>query len=598
MVTMRYLKPVSFLVLWISLVLFWVSVDAYAEQISPDEAVVGEKVNIADFGRQLSGDNFIGCQWDEPRDIYEIRIWGIDRRTAESLRLEWWGSVWPNNGSGGWMRLDDPWNGKWVRTNAKPKLNKSGQFVFKFPPLGKEEWSQSLKPGQYTDKKQPIFRNTLKVRLVSEERDIPSQSRVMVFGNSHWRQATFDIETRFSSEGIISGRIELINGVMMSIESLPSPRSVQVDGAGWKTKGAADGSAGVRVKILYVGVDDLNSNNLTRVTVRLGLHPRALGFSFVPQDVLKEGTIRIPVFKTIVSNVFRSDEIMSSGDKWRGPVRVRILERPEMTREMAMQGIPRLSPLRWVPLGVPSARQEFFVGPNGDWKISALSLNTDKGRDTKRWIFKKDFGKERQWDEFATLLDTRQKPEFDGGDRREVRRYLEDGHLPLIHVEWKNGALHYHHALTTTILLGDYGDDILRRGDETVVLLSKLQIINTTSTEQMAGLNLKYSINTPISLQKDGVIIVQSVDSNGLTALRGIISMDRPAGGGVGNWQVKAGEGPESSAIICWQEKLSPGETRTVYFKTPFVELLDAEELKRLKEIRFEQETRAVLDYW
>ncbi|GAH80679.1 unnamed protein product, partial [marine sediment metagenome] len=83
--------------------------------------VVGEVVDIARYGIRTSGRQFIGIEWEDPRDIYEVRISGIDRRAAESIRLEWWGSVWPNNGTGGWMRLDDPWNGKWVPTNAKPK---------------------------------------------------------------------------------------------------------------------------------------------------------------------------------------------------------------------------------------------------------------------------------------------------------------------------------------------------------------------------------------------------------------------------------------------------------------------------------------------
>jgi hypothetical protein len=126
---MRCLISYCFFVLWISFPLFRVSTDAYAEQILPNEAVAGEVVNIAGFGRRLSGDNYIGRQWDNPRDIYEVHISGIDRRTAESLRFEWWGSVWSANGTGGWMRLDDPWNGKWVQINAVPVLYKSGHTV-------------------------------------------------------------------------------------------------------------------------------------------------------------------------------------------------------------------------------------------------------------------------------------------------------------------------------------------------------------------------------------------------------------------------------------------------------------------------------------
>ncbi|MHC4737108.1 MAG: hypothetical protein ACYTDW_22070, partial [Planctomycetota bacterium] len=583
---MRCLISYCFFALWISLPLFRISTDAYTEQMLPNEDVVGEAVNIAGFGRWLSGDNYIGRQWDNPRDIYEVRISGIDRRTAESLRLEWWGSVWPANGTGGWMRLDDPWNGRWVQINAIPVLYKSGQFVFKFPPLSKEEWPQALKLNQYPDKKQPVFRNTLKVRLIAESKNV--------------------IETRFSHDGTMAGSIELTNGVLVDLQSLPQPRSVQVDRTGWKTQGTAGGSAGVRIKILYTGNEDLNSNDLTRITVRLGPKSRSPGFSFVPQDVLNEGIIRLPDFGTIVTETCRkltlANDSGPSGDKWRRPVRGRILEKPEMTREMALQGIPRLSPLRWVPLGVPSARQEFLVGPNGDWKISALSLNTDKGRDARRWVFNKNFGKKRLFDELAFLLDTRQKPEFDGGDRREVRRYLEDGHLPLIHVQWRNGPLQYHHALAATILLGDYGDDISRRGDETVVFLSRLQITNTSSTKQLAGLNLKYSINVPLDLQENGVIAVKSVDSNAvddsLFALRGVISMGKPIGGGVANWTVQSGSGPESSAILHWQGNIEPGRTRSIYFKTPFVELLDAKELARLKKISFEDQVPKVLSYW
>ena len=603
---MRCLLSYCFFSLCFSLLLFRVSTDAYAERLSANEAVVGEAVNIARFGRQISGDNYIGLQWDNWRDIYELRISGIEKWAAESLKIEWWGSVWPNNGTGGWMRLDDPWNGKWVQVSAIREYSKSGQFVFKFPPLSKEEWPQTLKPNQYPDKKQPIFRSTLKVRLIAERNNVLNNARLSVFGNSRWRQGTFGIETRFTHDGTMAGSIELINGVLVDLESLPQPRSVEVDGTGWKKQGTAGGSAGVRIKVLYAENEDLNSNDLTRVTVRLGSESRSPGFSFVPQDVLKEGIIRLTDFGTIVTETCRkltlANDSGPSGDKWRRPVRGRILEKPEMTREMAMQGIARLSPLRWVPLGVPSARQEFLVGPNGDWKISALSLNTDKGRDAGRWVFKKNFGKERLFDELAFLLDTRQEPKFDSGDREEVHRYLEDGHLPLIHVQWRNGAFRYHHSLLTTILLGDYGDDISRRGDETVILLSRLQITNTGSTNQSASLNLRCSINVPLNLRDNGVIAIKRADSHdvddGLAALRGMISMGKPTGGGAANWTVQSGSGAETSATLSWQENIEAGRTRTIYFKTPFVELLDTEELARFEKISFEDQVPKVLGYW
>jgi hypothetical protein len=598
---MKYLVGSWFSALLISLLIFSLSVVVYAERISPDKATVGEVVDIALFGRPISGDRFVGVEWNNPRDVYEVRITGVNAKLAPSLRLEWWASVWPSNGSGGWMRLDDPWNGKWIRINVRPELNKSGQHVFKFPPLSSEEWHQALKPGQYPNKKSPLFRRTLKMRVIAlpqgvEDEAIQNRLHLSVLGNSYWKEANFDIETRHTHNGTVIGRIEVTNGILLGIQSLPEPCP----------PGESLRMTGRRIKIRYVDNEDLNSNDMTRVTVRFGKDVCATGFSFVPQDILKKGAIRLSDFSTLVSETSRGLTLANdpgpAGNYWAHPVRKRLRECPEMTREAAMAGIPRLSPVRWVPLGVPSARQEFFVGPDGDWMLSALSLNTDKGRDAKRWVFKKDFGKERQWDKFVAMLDTRMHPKFDGGDREKLRRYLEDGHLPLIHVEWYSGSVRYHHALIATILAGDYGNDVSRRGDETVVLLSKLQLTNTSDTPQLAALNLRYSVNVPLILKDEGIIAVRSSDrdaaSEGLFALRGQVSMDMPAGGGTAGWTRQPGGKPESPDILRWQATLKPKEECSIYFKTPFVELLDAEELARLKKISFEKEVPRVMNYW
>jgi hypothetical protein len=479
--------------------------------------------------------------------------------------------------------------------------------------LSKKEWHKALKTNQYQDKKEPVFRRTLKVRVTADGKVLPKQSQLIVFGNSKWREASFDIETSSTAkhsgglqhEGALTGRIELTNGILINLKSLPSPRMSDVDVTSWKVRGVTGSSAGVRVRILYADNKDLNSNDLTRVTVRLEGSARSTGFSFVPQDLLKNGVMRVSSFGTIVSETSRGVTLVNDagpgGNFWSNCVRRRIREFPEMTRATAMENIPRLRPARWVPLGVPSARQEFLVGPNGDWMIWALSLNTDKGRDAKRWAFKKDFGKERQFEKLSALLDTREQPKFDGADREATRRWLEDGHLPLIHVEWKRGPLRYHHTLFSTILLGDYGDDVTRRGDETVVLLSKLKVTNTAETRQSATVNLRYSDHAKIDLRKDGTILLKGRDeagSAGLHALRGVISSDKPAGGEAANWTVQRSDSPEVSDVLRWHDTLKPKETHLVYFKTPFVELLDSKELEHLNKISFEQEVQRVLEYW
>jgi len=572
--------------------------------VSAHPAELGDIVEIGQFGRNISAESFVGVQWNNPRDVYEVHMIDVDARFATSLRVEWWGSVWPANGAGGWMRLDDPWNGRWVRIDAAPVPAGAGRYVFKFPPLTKAEWDKALASDQYPDKKIPIFRRTLKVRVITDGRKMPDQARLLVLQNSRWADASLEIQTRHVHDVPVTCRLELANGRLLSIESLPEPRSVKLCGDTWTARRSVGGTSGVRIKVRYVDNEDLSSNDTTRITVRFGEDLRAAGFSFVPQEVLKYEVIELPDFGTLISETSQRATIANcagpSGSWWPCPVRERLRDRPEMTREAAMAGIPRLSPKRWIPIGVPSARQEFFVGPVGDWMISALSLNTDTGRDAKRWAFKKDFGNERLRDQLFFLLDTRSEPKFDGDDRIDTKRYLQDGCLPLVHTEWQSSSLLYHHQLIATTLLGAYGDDVSRRGDETVVLLSKLQISNPTDKPLMATVNLRCSNSGPITLQADGLIELEPRYKvpDGLFAVRGKISTRDPVRGGASNWRIIPGDDPDASAILRWEATIEPTESRSIYFKTPFVELLDAEEMVRLKEIDFEQEVRRICGYW
>ncbi|MBI4581408.1 MAG: hypothetical protein HY718_17025, partial [Planctomycetes bacterium] len=552
---------------------------------------------------------------------------GVEPALAPNLRVEWWGSVWPANGTGGWMKLDDPWNGRWVRFTTPPQA-RDDTLVFAFIPLAKEEWPAALEPDQYPDHKAPPYRRTLKLRLVNREKlPVPPSARIAVYGSSSWKLGTFDIEIRHNDSAPRGARLDVINGQLASLVSMAAPRDAAVQGQMWQAAKAAGGSSGVRIDLLYADNRDLNSNDLTRVTVRLGDEPsatldtprgsaalqresvrgesRATGFSFVPQDVLADDCMRLPSLGALVSDASRHRTLANdpgpASTNWDSPVRLRLTERPEMTRAMALRGIPRLQPAPWVPLGVPSARQEFFVSPTGDWSIWGVSLNTKKGRDYPRLVFRRET-KNRYEDKLTATLDTREQPQFDDGGRNACVRYLEDGYLPLIHVEWNTGPIRYHHALGTTILLGDYGDDVTRRGDETVVLLTRMQITNTDAAPQPAVLRLRYSQNAPIELRDDGTIGITDTDPAkvpaGTTALRGVISVDRPAGGGIAGWTVEPGTDPQCSSVLKYQTALPPGETRTIYFKTAFVDLLDADELERIREISFEKETPLVLDYW
>lgn len=567
-----------------------------------DHARVGERVDLARFATPLT-DEGVGVEWDNPRDVTEVVIRGVDPAMADSLKLQWWGSIWPGNGTGGWMRLDDPFNGKWVTVKAAAQNTADGVITFAFPPLSREEWDQEAKPALSGPS---TYRRTLKVRVIAEGKSLPEKATLSVYGKSRWRQTQFDIESRHTTDVPVTRQLDVINGVLVGLESLPSPRNVRIDGRKWTAQSQAGASGGVRATLLYTENRDLNSNDLTRVTVRFGGQPWAGGFSFVPQDVLADKAMRLPDFGTLVapssSGLTLANDPGPSPDNWRRPVRLRLTEKPEMTREMAMAGIPRLSPAPWVPLGVPSARQEFFVSPAGDWSVWAMSLNRDNGRDAKRWSFQSDFGTKRLQDRLNYILDTREQPAFDGNDREGCVRRLDQGYMPLIHADWHTGSIRFRHSLAATILLGDYGDDVARKGDETVVLLSRLTLNNTSNEPRTATVNLRFNIAAPVSLAEDGVIRLQRPAERpvpeGLTALRGVISNDKPAGGGIAGWSLQPGSDTGNSSVLRWQAELPPGQTRTIYFKTPFVELLDRQEIERILAISYETEIPAVLRYW
>lgn len=566
----------------------------------------GDPVDLVLFGTRITGDGFIGVEWDNPRDIREVRVvFPHGERTipAEAFKIEWWGSVWPDNGTGGWMKLDDPWNGEWVRAEvsgepASQPASDMAAWVFRFSPLTKKEWKRALESNQYPDKQAPTFRRTLKLRVRNEAGAWPSDVMLAVLGGSRLASNDFRIEFRLPPSGELSGSINLVNGTMIGL--LHESRGTAIlDWNKWTLRGEPNTPAAFVLRLEYAENKDPNSNDLTRVTVRIGTDPRATGFSFVPQDVLKEAdrTMRLPDFKALVTAAASSITLANDPGpqrSWKATVRRRIPERPETSLASAMAGIPRLKPARWVPLGVPSARQEIVVGPLGDWSMWRESLWTD-GRDRQRSPFRSTKGN------LDALLNTRPDPRFKGEDREGALRYLEEDHLPLIHVEWRTGPIQYRHALAATILLGDVGDDDTRRGDETVVLLTRLEATNTSGDRQTATVNLRYSHDAPISLKEDGIIAIEpppSVVPAGLTAVRGQLAAAGADRRPIEGWTVLPPVGKGAPSVLRWQASLAPGETRTLYFKQPYVDLLDAAEFARLKEIRFDREVPKMLDYW
>jgi len=562
-----------------------------------------DRVDLAGFATPLPPPDH-GLEWTGPIRVDEVRVEAPAGVDARSWRLEWWGSIWPDHGEGGWKRLDDPWNGEWVRVNVAPEPGSSGQWVFRFPPLAAAEWSRALEPKRYPEGRAPAWRKTLKVRVVEAAgRPVPAPVKLLALSEARWVESDFDLWHRLNSDGTVNIRLDPLHGRVLDLAPLSA--NVAVDGPSWTAHGSAGATAGVRARLRYVESGDPDGEERTRVTVRLGARAEASGFSFVPQDIPAQDAMRLPDFGFLVARAalgrtWENDPGPPPG-AWHKRVRHRLTERPETTRESALAGIPRLSLPRDVPVGVPAARQEFFVAPNGDWAISAQSLHTDNGRDAQRWVFAPTFGNERLTGELRATLDTRAEPAFDGRDREDVERWLEEGHLPLIHVRWRNGPLVFHHELAATILAGDYGDDAGRHGDETVVLLTRLWVTNTADRPQPATVHLRYNQEWPLRLEPDGLIRVEwpaarprPPDSEPVRGqVREVESAGKP-----GAWRLLPAREARTSAVLRWEATLAPGEHRALDFKAPFIEALDLAEVDRLRAITFAEAVPAMLDYW
>ncbi|MGQ9592706.1 MAG: hypothetical protein ACUVYA_20710, partial [Planctomycetota bacterium] len=495
-------------------VAFSLALQARAGEALPEP---GARVDLAGFARASVEGRSLAIEWEEPREVFEVEVRSdAAELRADSLRLEWWGSAWPAHGTGGWSKLDDPWNGRWVAVEVRPeRVAGGGSLRFRFPPLSHAEWEKSPEEAPA----EPILhRRTLKIRAVLEEgAPEPSELRLSAFGRSTWRRGAFDVEVRLSEDGARAARVEVRNGILERLASLPAPRASEVGRAAFRVRGPGGSSGGARVRLLFAEAAGPDSNDLTRVTVRLGEDPSSSGFSFVPQDVERAGALRLRHFGALVvpagSRLTLANDPGPGPGAWERSVRERVAFHPEATYASAMAGLPRLSPPRWVPLGVPSARQEIFVSPEGNWSSMTWSIGSrvreifEAGKDSRRIPFRKS-PDESGRAELVTEIDTSLEPRFDGRDREGLERRLEEDHLPWIRVRWRTGDVSFEEELGATTLAGEYADDAGRRGDEAVALLVRIAATNEGPRAAPARVSLRYSHDEAVRLFDDGLVAI------------------------------------------------------------------------------------------
>lgn len=514
-------------------------------------------------------------EWAETREVQTVIVTFNDDSppNPERVRVEYWYSNWPSPRGGGWMRLDDRWNGRWLTVHADVEVA-GPHMAFRFRPLSDAEHPQ-------THGKIFPYRRTLKVRVVVD-RGAPSAIQAFaVYGSSRWREADLLVEWGCLAEDRENwdGCAQADNGQILSIES--ASEHTQITGS-YSWSSMVDGAPeAVRLHVRYADNPDRCNFDRGAITVRT----QARGFSFFVDDVVREGAIFIRDVGAFISADGRRYRHWSAPNPphWPRTILEETALLPEQSMERALERIPAKPPKAW-PIGVPGGRQEFFSEPNGGLSLFRTSLRTD-GPDTAR----------RGWDDgrlYFTLAGGRE-PQLLPDRRTPATRWIEDGRLPLVHAEWHEGGVTYHHAAVATVLHGRIDDEAQRTGAEPLVWLGTVTLTNAGPETVDAFLWIGITALSGCVLEPNGVLrLPQGAAQTGPDRILAQIVVGR------GQLSVCADPCPGVIEAVRYVVTLPPGGTDTLELKVPYLEILDKKDVERLALVSFKDQAPDVLAFW
>jgi hypothetical protein len=558
-------------------------------QMTPLRPHAGERVDLALFGHLTSWNetgndslfsrksgppwtahfaNF-GVEWDEPREINEIRAAFKHTVPLEAIHPEYWVSLSsdnpPGGGQGGWTLTDTPWNGSWKPARGSVHIE-NGTWVFRFGMPGADEEPKSGHIGT------PLAtaRRTLKVRLRFDDVAEPSLTRLEVLGSSVWSAREVTIETGAESKQAAPLNFDVYNGRIISTTT---------------------GENITHLRVLYLEHFP-DSNDGTVLTI----HTPAASFGLGMDDLIRHKAIYVRDL-----GVFAADEIagatfqsyMASGRLRPGhDIVSRVSKQPEQSLERAMSEVPSLSMRdrsgrhanRYIPVGVFANREKYGVEFNGNLFISKRGS--------------KAFPKEQarmEWsgDELSYRIGTGQIPDFREREHSATQR-VADGYLPVILTDWTQNGLAFHEEAFATLL-----DTPLEtwsfRGDEISVLLAKVTVTNTTHVSNSAKVWLYLSPQEKVAL-RDGVLTATG-DRDGLYAQPRLRAVFKSSAGRFESAALPVESEYHGSAAV-WDQELAPNHSATVAFALTFRTLHDDVSIQRLLTLDYGQERTKVVDYW
>ena len=563
-------------------------------------------------------------EWQQPRPVRTVALTFADKPPpADTIKIEWWHRVWPDNGAGGWMKLDDPFNGEWTAARATVATN-GATLNFRFAPLEASEVPGVKRTGL-------DFRQTYKLRITCAQ-DV-RLLRVAAYSDAVLRRARLRFEwgVRTTVPGEWAPRFEARNS-----------RLLAVNPAGTNT---------ATVEVEYADAPDRLSPDRGYVVFRSGA---TRSFSVFVDDVLRAGGLFVRDLGVFVSDAekpltFR-DWKPPAGAWPTGTIAETVARMPEQTFAQASRAFPAKPP-RYCFLGAPNLRQEIAIEPRGDIILFADSLRSPgsdadvspwRKWDTLRYRFLtgehpktripasqpshanpadhplthpagtlSSVGREGQRFGPDTLSPTAGEGRGEGAlgsiDHEQgapaVSRELEDGWLPVVHCVWRDGYLAWSQTCVAAPLTVDMARLDSRTGTEPLVLATRFTVTNSAPEPRTAWLWLELNHPLPSRLGMDGTLLLTRPSDGhnrpGFVPVRGRFDI-----GGHGELDLgvlvpaKADAANAAREAVRYRVPVGPGETRTVDCFVPYVELLDASEAAALGTLSFTNLHDSVVRYW
>ena len=559
-------------------------------------AGVNDAVNLADFARVVKysgnspetlqvhdiehgsegwtpwegddGQYMLGLEWDEPHDVCLVEIefrHAISER--EKIKVQYFQQNWPNTETGGWARLDDPFHGKWATVKADWWAG-DRDVTFAFLPYNQEQ------PGDGAP--DVIYRRTYRLRFLlgKRENELPAVRYLRVYGPRKTLTAKFDI--RFEQRGKLRLPLDVtvINGDI--IDRLVGDTTIQ----SWVLNREP-----TSLEVNYL--DDLETASRTIVTLRSPDNP-LVGMSFMPAEVVKNGVLRVPSMGLVVAHA-GSKKDLQEGLKSGASVFDRVAAEPEQTWERARREIPELQKSKqahlpmYLPLGPPDARQEIAVSYDGSILLGKTALKVPAA-DSERVHY--------PCDDFYIRVDTGTKP-FDRTKEGNVKQRLLDGYLPIVTNSWEHEGIRYEETSVATFLNGQPAEV---KGDETIVLLTRLTMTNPGSSPATAAVTLSSDSGEQYVLDAGHLSARAAVRSGKLDPYpRPWYRLYLKASGEPAKI-VPRGNGSEQA--IAWQTEVPAGQSVSIEWFTPYVAIDTDAEKKAIAGLDFDIIVKAEADRW